>query len=77
MNKAGMLLKMGSSPPPPTPSPDRKSARNMLFLFAVIAVLGVFTMAFSIVLGIVLLLVAEAFFAIAYRRFSGSSKSAK
>ena len=42
----------------------------MLTLFAILAILGVFMLAFSVVLGFVLLVAAEVFFAIAYRRFS-------
>jgi len=42
----------------------------MLTLFAVVAILGVLMLAFSVVLGLALLVVAEVFFAIAYRRFS-------
>jgi len=72
-----MKSKMGSAAPPSSPPPDRKSVRRMLVLFAVVAIIGVFMLAFSVVLGIILLLVAEAFFAVAYRRFSKSTKSAK
>ena len=47
----------------------------MLVMFAVVGVLGVLMLVFSIVLGMVLLLVAEVFFAVAYRRFSRRSKT--
>jgi len=61
---------MGSPAPPLAASPDRKGVRRMLTLFAVVAILGVFLLAFSVVLGLTMLVVAEVFFAIAYRRFS-------
>jgi hypothetical protein len=47
----------------------------MLTLFAVVAIIGVFTLAFSVALGLILLVVAEVFFAIAYRRFSRRPKA--
>ncbi len=47
----------------------------MLALFAVLAIAGVLTLAISVVLGLVLLIVAEVFFAMAYRRFSKSPKT--
>jgi hypothetical protein len=42
----------------------------MLALFAVVALVGVLMFAFSVALGLVILVVAEVFFAMAYRRFS-------
>lgn len=42
----------------------------MLTFFAVIAILGVLMLAISVVLGLILLIIAEIFFAVAYRRFS-------
>ena len=45
----------------------------MLALFAAVAILGVLTLAFSVVIGLALLVVAEIFFAVAYRRFSKRS----
>jgi hypothetical protein len=42
----------------------------MLVIFAALALMGVLTLAFSVVLGLVVLVVAEAFFVVAYRRFS-------
>ena len=46
----------------------------MLVIFAALAFLGVLTLAFSRALGLVVLVVAEVFFVIAYRRFSKSAK---
>ena len=60
----------------PSLSPDRKGARKMLTLFAVVAVLGVLMLAFSVALGLILLVVAEVFFAMAYRRVSKRSRPA-
>ncbi len=42
----------------------------MLTFFAVLAIAGVLMLAISVVIGLMLLVVAEVFFAIAYRRFS-------
>jgi hypothetical protein len=64
---------MGSASPS-TSSLGRKDVRRMLTIFAVLAVAGVLTFAVSRVLGILLLVVAEVFFVIAYRRFSKISK---
>ena len=61
---------MGSAAPSPSPPSGKNNVRSMLILFAVVAILGVFTLAFSVVIGIVLLIIAEVFFAVAYRRFS-------
>lgn len=66
---------MGSGTPAPQRPFDRKGVRRMLTIFAVLAVAGVLTFAFSRVLGLVLLVVAEVFFAIAYRRFSKDAKA--
>jgi heme A synthase len=71
---AYVKVEMGSAAPP-TP-PDRRSVRRMLTLFAVVAIVGVVTLAFSVPLGLFLLIIAEIFFAVAYRRFSKSSKAA-
>jgi hypothetical protein len=46
----------------------------MLMIFAALAVVGVLTLAFSRVLGLVVLVVAEVFFVFAYRRFSKISR---
>ncbi len=67
---------MASAAPPAPSSPDRRGVRKMLTLFAVVAILGVVTLAFSVAIGLILLVVAEVFFAVAYRRFSRSSKAA-
>jgi hypothetical protein len=48
----------------------------MLILFAALGIVGVFTLAFSVALGLVVLLAAEAFFMIAWRRFARRSKTA-
>lgn len=63
---------MGSATPPP--SVDKKGVRRMLIIFAALAFLGVLTLAFSRALGLIVLVVAEVFFVIAYRRFSKSAK---
>ena len=65
---------MGSSAPPPPPSLDQKGVRRMLMIFAALAVLGVLTLAISRAIGLIVLVVAEVFFVVAYRRFSKSSK---
>lgn len=46
----------------------------MLTVFAVLAVAGVLLFAFSRILGLLILVAAEVFFVIAYRRFSKISK---
>ena len=58
-----------SSPTPPSPA-DQTNVKRMLLLFAIIALVGVLMFAFSVILGLFVLVVAEVFFAIAYRRFS-------
>jgi hypothetical protein len=65
---------MGSSPPSSQASLARKDVRRMLTIFAVLAVAGVLMFAVSRILGLLLLVVAEVFFVIAYRRFSKISK---
>ena len=42
----------------------------MLTFFAVLAIAGVLMLAISVAIGLALLVVAEVFFAVAYRRFS-------
>ena len=46
----------------------------MLTIFAALAIAGVLMLAISVAIGLILLVVAEFFFAIAYRRFSRRSK---
>ncbi len=53
---------------------DQKGVKRMLVLFGTMALLGILTMAFSVILGLVLLVIAEVFFAVAYRRFSKRPK---
>jgi hypothetical protein len=48
--------------------------RNMLALFAVLGIVGVLLLAFSVILGLAVLVVAEAFFMMAYRNFSRRSR---
>lgn len=67
---------MGSSAPSKPSAPDRRGVRRMLMLFGALAIVGVLMLALSVVLGLFLLVVAEVFFAIAYRRFSRSSGGA-
>jgi hypothetical protein len=54
----------------------RKDVRKMLLLFAVLGVLGVLLLLVSILLGLAVLVAAEVFFFMAYRRFAGRSRSA-
>jgi hypothetical protein len=61
---------MGSQAPPGRSSPDRRGVRRMLTVFAAIAIVGVLMLAVSVAIGLALLVVAEIFFAVAYRRFS-------
>jgi len=61
---------MGSPATAAPSSPDRRSVRRMLTFFAVLAIAGVLMLAISVAIGLVLLVVAEIFFAVAYRRFS-------
>jgi 4-hydroxybenzoate polyprenyltransferase len=63
--------------PSPASSPDRKGVRKMLILFAVLGVVGVFLLAVSVLLGIIVLVVAEVFFVMAYRSFSKRSPSVR
>ncbi|MDG7006555.1 MAG: hypothetical protein JRM86_06435 [Nitrososphaerota archaeon] len=63
---------MSSSPT--QPSQDRTGVKMMLVIFAILAVAGVLMFLVSAVLGLAILVVAEVFFAIAYRRFSRLSK---
>lgn len=67
---------MGSAAPAQTASPDRAAVKRMLAIFAVLAIAGVLMLAVSVALGLVLLVVAEAFFVVAYRRFSARPKRA-
>lgn len=46
----------------------------MLMIFALLAVAGVLSFVISPLLGLAILVVAEVFFAVAYRRFSRLSK---
>jgi membrane protein implicated in regulation of membrane protease activity len=51
-----------------------KGVRKMLALFGALAIAGVVLLAISIVIGLVLLVAAEVFFMLAYRRFSQRPK---
>ena len=66
----GMKDEMGSPANAAPSTPERRNAVRMLTLFAVTGIVGVLMFKFSVVLGLILLAVAELFFAIAYRRFS-------
>jgi hypothetical protein len=68
---------MGSPATAALSSPDRRSVRRMLTFFAIIAIAGVLMLAISVAIGLVLLVVAEVFFAIAYRRFSRRTPPAR
>jgi uncharacterized protein YybS (DUF2232 family) len=67
---------MASAAPPKAASSDQKDVKKMVALFAVSAILGVLLLAFSVALGLIVLVIAEVFFAIAYRRFSKRPKPA-
>lgn len=71
--RPGTKGKMGSATPPSLV--DQKGVRRMLIIFAALAIIGVLTLAFSVALGLVVLVVAEVFFVVAYRRFSKSAKT--
>jgi hypothetical protein len=63
---------MGS---PGSPGPLEKfGVRRMLVVFAVLAIAGVLTLVLSVVIGIVILALAEVFFFLAYRRFKKMPK---
>ena len=68
---------MVTEAPLPTTSQGRKGVRKMLILFAVLGAAGVFLLAFQVVLGIIVLVVAEAFFLMAYRTFARRSPPAR
>jgi hypothetical protein len=61
----------------PLSSHDRKGVRRMLILFGVLGVTGVFLLAVSVVIGLIVLVAAEAFFLMAYRTFARPSSSAR
>jgi hypothetical protein len=65
---------MGPASPSSQSSLGRKDVRRMLAVFAVLAVAGVLLFAVSRILGLLVLVAAEVFFVIAYRRFSKISK---
>ena len=71
-----MKDEMGSKATASPSSPERRSAVRMLALFAVIGLVGVLMFRFSVVLGLIILVVAEVFFAMAYRRFSKGTPAA-
>ena len=56
--------------PPAQESAHRKDVKKPLILFAVLSFLGIIILLISVVAGLVILVVAEGFFAFAYRRFS-------
>jgi hypothetical protein len=60
--------------PPSLSSQDRKDVRKRLIVFGVLGVVGVFLMAVSVVIGLVVLVAAEAFFLMAYRSFARRSR---
>ena len=49
----------------------------MLILFGVLGVIGVFLLAVSVVIGLIVLVAAEAFFLMAYRAFGRRSSPAR
>jgi len=54
---------------------DRRGVRKFLLAFGLLGVVGVLMLAVSVAAGLIILVAAEVFFAMAYRRFS--SKRAK
>jgi len=62
---------MSSKAPPPS---GQSGVRRMLVLFGILAIIGVLALAKNVVIGLALLVVAEGFFAVAYRRFSKGAK---
>ncbi len=68
---------MSSETPPAPLSSDRRGVKRMLLVFAILGVLGVFALAISVIVGLIVLVAAEAFFFVAYRRFVRSSRSAR
>ena len=49
----------------------------MLILFAVLGVIGVFLLAVSVVIGLIVLVAAQGFFLMAYRSFARRSRSGR
>jgi hypothetical protein len=68
------MVTPASSPPS---SQDRKGVGKTLILFGVLGVTGVFLLAVSVVIGLIVLVAAEAFFVMAYRTFARRSSSAR
>ena len=65
---------MVTTPPSSLSSQDRKGVRKRLIVFGVLGVVGVFLLAVSVVIGLVVLVAAEAFFLMAYRSFARRSR---
>jgi hypothetical protein len=59
----------------PLSSRDRKGVRKMLIVFGVLGIAGVLLLVVSVVMGLIVLVAAEAFFFMAYRSFSRRSRS--
>jgi heme O synthase-like polyprenyltransferase len=60
----------------PAPVPNQKGVKKNLAIFGVLAIAGVLMLAVSVVIGFVLIVIAEVFFVTAYRRFSKRAEPA-
>jgi Flp pilus assembly protein TadB len=60
----------------PSPPLAQKGVRKMLLLFAALGIVGVLLLLVSVLLGLAVLVVAEAFFFLAYRRFARRARPA-
>jgi uncharacterized membrane protein len=67
---------MGAAAHSVVSAPERRSARRILLLFAILGIVGVVLLAFYFPLGLVVLIAAEVFFVMAYRRFARRSQAA-
>lgn len=66
---------MSSAVTNPPGAMERAGVKRMLLIFAALAILGVISLAINVALGLIVLVVAEAFFVMAYRRFSKLRRS--
>lgn len=57
-------------------APERRRARRILLLFAILGMVGVVLLAFYVPLGLVVLIAAQVFFVMAYRRFTRRPQAA-
>jgi hypothetical protein len=66
----GLKSEMATTASSPLSSQDRRGVRKMLILFGVLGIIGVFLLAVQVVIGLVVLVAAQAFFLMAYRTFA-------